>query len=195
MRRTLPLTIVGLLALAGCAATDGPAESTAPTTEATTIETEPATATPTAAPVETATADPQPSEIAGAPYRIEDEAILGAYSIDDIPVGEPLVTWANADRTLVHVIGAGSGSTTCQPTGDSIEVDDGKLEIEFEWDESGATVACTADLRIFGWAFPVAGADATITQAVVDDWNDDATDDDTDDDEIVVEIRPMVESK
>ncbi|WP_347754259.1 hypothetical protein [Agrococcus sp. ProA11] len=192
MRRTLPLTIIGLVALTGCTSAGEPAETAPPTAEAETSAPTPLAEPTDTAPAETATADPQPSEIAGAPYRIEDEAILGAYSIDDIPVGEPFVAWGNTDATLVHVIGAGSSSTTCQPTAESIEVDDGMLEIEFEWDESSATVACTADLRIFGWAFPVAGADASITQAVVEDWNDDETDDDDDDDEITVEIRPAI---
>lgn len=190
MRRTLPLTILGLVVLTGCTSAGEPAATAPPTDETETAQT--SAPTPLATDDDTATADPQPSEVAGAPYRIEDESILGAYSIDDIPVGEPLVAWGNKEATLVHVLGAGSGSTSCQPTGESIEVDDGKLEIEFEWDETDATTACTADLRIFGWAFPVAGADMSITQAVVDDWNDDEADDATDDDEITVEIRPAI---
>lgn len=185
MRRTLPLTILGLVVLTGCTSAGAPAE-TAPAVETEAPQT--SAPTPLATDDDAATADPQPSEIADAPSRIEDESILGAYSIDDIPVGEPLVAWGNTDATLVHVIGAGSGTTSCQPVGESIEVDDGKLEIEFEWDESDAATACTADLRIFGWAFPVVGADMSITQAVVDDWNHD----DADDDEITVEIRPAI---
>lgn len=184
MRMTIPMAIVGIVALAGCASAGGPADSTAPAPES---QAPAPTVTETVTPEPTATADPQPSEVAGAPYRIEDDSILGAYSLDDIPGGEPLVAWANADFTLVHVIGAGSGSTACQPTGESIEVDDGMLDIDFSWQDDSDTVMCTADMRIFGWAFPVAGADSSITQAVVDDWTADA-------DDITVEIRPAVET-
>lgn len=185
MRTILPAAMIAALALAGCSAADEPAESQPPPS----TESPAPTPTPadTAPPEPTgATADPQPSEIADAPYRIEDEAILGSYSIDDIPSGEPLVAWARADGTLVHVIGAGSSTTTCQPIGESIEVDNGMLDIEFDWEDSGASTACTADLRIFGWAFPITDGDTSITQAVIDEWaSDDA-------DEITVEVRPAM---
>lgn len=184
MRRILPGAVIAALALAGCASAGGPAQSSAPTPPQS--QTPAPTAPGTAAPEPTEqTADPQPSEIAGAPYRIEDEAILGAYSLDDIPGDEPLVAWSNRERTLVHVLGTGSGTEACQPNGESIEVDDGMLEIDFEWAPADAATACTADLRVFGWAFPIAGADASITQAVVDDWTLDA-------DDITVEVRPAM---
>ncbi|HET8867101.1 MAG TPA: hypothetical protein VFM87_02110 [Agrococcus sp.] len=121
-----------------------------------------------------------PSATAGPePQRITDEAVLAGYSLDDLPGGEPLVVWASDDYTLVHVIGSGSGTESCQPTGESIEVDDGALEIEFE--EPDPMGACTADLRVFGWAFEVAG-DASITTAHVDGWMED--------EDFTVEIQP-----
>lgn len=182
MRRILPIAIIGVVALAGCASAGDP------------VETAPATDSQTPAPMMTETATPEPTETtettepsataeAEAPYRLEDDD-LAPYSIDDIPSGEPLVVWADAERTLVHVLGAGSGSTNCQPAGEAIEVDDGMLEIDFEWEESDPMMACTADLRVFGWAFPVMGADDSITEAHVDDWTQDGQD-------FTVEIQPL----
>jgi len=104
-------------------------------------------------------------------------------SLDDIPQGEPLVIWAGVGNSLVHVFGAGSSSTDCQPVGESAEVDGGMLEIDFEWQDDAADAMCTADMRVFGWAFPVTGADASVTQAQVDEWTADA-------DEITVDIQP-----
>lgn len=182
MRRILPVAIIGVVALAGCASAGDPADSAPPTPDA--PQTSPAESTP-AEPTEGATADPQPTA-AGDPYRIEDEAILGAYSLDDIPGDEPLVVWADAERTLVYAIGSGSGTESCQPTAESAEIDDGMLELDFDWDDSDPMMACTADLRIFGWAFPVSGADASITQAQVDDWTQEGPD-------VTVDIRPAEE--
>ncbi|HET8867227.1 MAG TPA: hypothetical protein VFM87_02760 [Agrococcus sp.] len=165
MRWTIPMAIVGVVALAGCASAGDPAESSAPA-DAPSASTAPET--PSATPTDDdddATASPSPT--AAEPQRITDEAILGSYSLDDLPGGEPLVVWASADHSLVHVIGSGSGTESCQPTGESIEVDDGELEIEFE--EPDPMGACPADLRVFGWAFEVAG-DASITTAHVDGW-------------------------
>ncbi|SFR99542.1 hypothetical protein SAMN04487783_0360 [Agrococcus baldri] len=182
MRRILPIAIIGIVALAGCASAGEPEES-APAPDS---QTPVPTVTETVTPEPTQTSEPSPTAEAEAPYRLEDDA-LAAYSIDDIPGGEPLVVWADADRTLVHVLGTGSGSLNCQPAGESIEVDDGMLEIDFEWEESDPMMACTADLRVFGWAFPVVGADDTITEAHVDDWTQDGQD-------FTVEIQPMSET-
>ncbi|WP_206445959.1 hypothetical protein [Agrococcus sp. KRD186] len=183
MRRILPIAIIGIVALAGCASAGDPAE-TAPAPES---QTPAPTVTETATPEPAETTEPSPTEeVPEAPYRLEDDD-LAAYSIDDVPGDEPLVVWADAERTLVHVLGAGSGSTNCQPAGEAIEVDDGMLEIEFEWEESDPMMACTADLRVFGWAFPVMGADDSITEAHVDDWTQDGQD-------FTVEIQPLSET-
>lgn len=184
MRRTIPLALVAVIALAGCATAGGPVDSSAPPAPGSSTPTTSESAeAPSAEPSDSATADPQPSELSGEPYRIEDEAILGTVSLDDIPQGEPLVIWSGVGNSLVHVFGAGSSSTDCQPTGESADVDGGMLEIDFEWEDGAAEAICTADMRVFGWAFPVTGADASVTQATVDEWTDDA-------DEITVEIQP-----
>ncbi len=175
MRTTIPLAIVGIAALAGCASPSAPQEAASPS---------PSTRGSAPAPSPSA---PSPSasgdatQAAAQPFRIEDESLLGAYSLDDVPGDEPLVAWADAERTLVHVIGAGSGSEPCQPTGESIELDDGVLEIEF--DAADPATACTDDRRVFGWAFPVAAVDASVTQARVDGWSE-AVDD------LTVPIQP-----
>lgn len=185
MRRILPIAIIGIVALAGCASAGDPADTSAP--PAPESQTPVPTVTETVTPEPTETTEPSPTaEIPEAPYRLEDDA-LAAYSLDDVPGDEPLVTWADAERTVVHVIGTGSGSTACQPTGESIEVDDGVLEIDFVWEESDPMTACTADLRVFGWAFPLMGADDSITQAQVDDWTQDG-------DDFTVDIRPVAET-
>lgn len=178
MRKILPLAILATVALAGCASAGDPAETSTPPAEtpAPTV-----TETETVTPEPTATADPP--EVPAEPYRIEDDAILGNYSLEDVSGEEPLVVWADDSYTLVHVIGAGSGSTACQPFPEEAEIDDGQLELDFSWDHAEELQACTADMRIFGSAFPVVGADESITEANVSDWTEDAED-------MVVEILP-----
>lgn len=186
MRRILPVAIagvIGVVALAGCASAGGPSESSAP--PAPTV-TETVTAEPSPEPTTEPTADPQPSEVADAPYALDDEQ-LSQYSLEDVGGDEPLVVWADAERTAVHVIGAGSSTAACIPVGEEAEIDDGVIEIDFSWDHAEGMVACTADLRPFGWAFPLLNADASITQAVISDWTEDA-------DDITVEIMPVSEA-
>lgn len=188
MRQTIPLAIVGIIALAGCASAGGPADTSAPSDPESSATETPAPDTQTPEPTVTESATPPPEgEAPEAPSRITDEAILGQYDITEIPGDEPLVAWADAEGTLIHVIGTGSGSEACQPAGESIEVDDGELEIEFEWEGTDPAVACTADLRVFGWAFPVPAGSADITVANVDGWTQDDEDEDSD---ITVDIRP-----
>lgn len=190
MRRTLPLAIVGLVALSGCASPSAAPDTAVPSPgvsapgsptddAAAPTSTAGETAPPTGADGRDPEADAMPTT--GPPYRIDDASILGAYSLDDVPSQRPLVAWANPERSLVHVIGVGSGSPDCQPTGESLALDDGALAIEFA--PADPMVACTADLRVFGWAFPVAGADASVAQARVDGWSEG-------DDEVTVDIRP-----
>ncbi|SDS37583.1 hypothetical protein [Agrococcus carbonis] len=180
MRSSFPNTLVGVAALTaaaltGCASAGGPAETAAPAA--------PSTATATASSSAQGGSSPSPSaEAAAPPERITDEAVLRGFSIDDFDGGDPIVVWAG-DRSTVQVFGTGSGSEACQPTGESAEVDDGRLELEFE--EPGDGVSCTADLRVFGWAFDVRGADASVTTARIDGWS-------AEDDEITVEIRPAM---
>lgn len=184
MRWSIPLAVVGALALAGCASAGGPTDTSAPAAPPSETASAPPTLEPT--PSDGATADPQPTAIPQQPERITDEAILNGYDAMEIPGDEPVVAWADDSYSTVHVIGAGSGTESCQPTGESIEIDDGQLEIDFE--PADPTAACTADLRTFGWAFtlPIPG-DESITMAQISDWMEDA-------DDITVEIRPAVES-
>lgn len=182
MRSILPAAIIGIVALAGCASPGAAAESSTPpaTDEAAAPE-------PANSPVPTASdpsAPPTPNASADAPYLL-DGSVLGRYSAEDLPGDEPLIVWANDDHTLVHVIGAGSGTPACRPTGESAEVDDGRLEIDFSWQEPDELQACTADLRVFGWAFPVTGAGEAITEATVGDWTRDA-------DDIAVEVASPI---
>ncbi|MCH1883853.1 hypothetical protein [Agrococcus sp. ARC_14] len=192
MRKILPIAVIAAFALAGCASAGGPAETSAPATSQST-ETTTGSPVPTEPDDDTSTATPAPSppptaEVPESPSRITDDAVLGSYDALELPSDEPFVAWADADHTLIHVIGTGSGSEACQPVGDSAEVDDGRIEIEFDWPETDAAVACTADLRVFGWEFWVPTGSADITTATVDGWTQDA--DDTDDD-ITVDIQPM----
>lgn len=175
MRPTIPLAILGIAALVGCASPGAPQGSASPVPSAT------PPATPSVDEPSPSASGAEASPAAGDPVRIEDESILRAYSLDDVPRDEPLVAWADAERTAVHVIGAGSGSERCQPTGESIATDGDVLEIDFE--AAGASGPCTADLRVFGWAFPVTAVDEAVTEARVDGWS-------AADDEVTVPIRP-----
>lgn len=175
MRPTIPLAILGIAALVGCASPGSPQGSASSVPSATPL------ATPSVAEPSPSASGAEASPAAGDPVRIEDESILRAYSLDDVPRDEPLVAWADAERTAVHVIGAGSGSERCQPTGESVAADGDVLEIGFE--AADASGPCTADLRVFGWAFPVTAVDASVTEARVEGWS-------AADDEVTVQIRP-----
>lgn len=186
MRTILPVAIVGIVALVGCASAGGPAESSAPPAPESQTPVPTVTETVAPEPSDEPSADPQPTAVLDEPYRLDDDA-LGPYSLEEVSGDQPLVTWAGPGHDLVHVIGAGSSSAACIPTGESAEIDDGVLEIDFEWEATDEMVACTADIRLFGWAFSVVGGDASITQANVDEWTEGA-------DDITVDIRPASEA-
>lgn len=176
MRWTIPMAIAAIAALTGCASAGGPAGTSAPAAPPS------ASADESPAPATSHDHDdsPSPSPAPEAPHRITDDAVLGSYDALEIPGDEPIVAWADGG-SAVHVIGTGSGSESCQPSGESIELDDGVLEIEFE--PADPAQACTADLRVFGWSFPAPqGSDASITTARIDGWAEGAG-------ELTVEIR------
>ncbi|MGM1028407.1 MAG: hypothetical protein ACQEWM_00900 [Actinomycetota bacterium] len=171
MRRIQPLTItiaaIGVAALAGCASstpsiTPDPAPSMSPAEPGSSASPEESTSpspSTSAEPSASATQDDDDRAT-----RIADAAQLDAW--DPVTVSTaPVVVWGDGFST-VRVFSAGSSSPECQPTGDDVEIEGDRLEIDF--DEPEGEGDCPADLAVFGWEFtlPTEGSAAIMTARI-----------------------------